>query len=794
MKNPLLYIRHSLSNWLSLWVVFFATLIFLIALGFMFFESRKAIKKEAINQATQILDNTAERVNTILTKVEVAVDNTDWLVTRHLDAPDSMFVYSKRILRNNPILDGCSIAFELYYFKEYGRYFSAYSLRKGDDIETIQEGDEYYDYSVMDWYQLPKLLDRPCWTEPYTDYTIDDAFSPERIISYCKPLKDSQGNYVGTMSADLSLTWLSNTISAVKPYPNSYSIMIGQSGSFFVHPDTTKLFYQSIFTETLEKPDTALANLGHAMQSGEEGMKQMMVNGQKCYVFYKSLGNTGWSVGIVCLESDIFGSYFRLVNTVAVLIIIGMCIMLFVFSRIINKELTPLRQLSRQAETIASGHFNNPLPPSNRPDEIGKLSNSFRHMQQSLTEYIEELKETTASKTMIQSELQIASNIQMSMLPKIFPPYPDRNEIDIYGQLTPAKEVGGDLYDFYIRDEKFFFCIGDVSGKGIPASLVMAVTRTLFRTISTHEALPDRIMASINKAIADDNESNMFVTLFIGVLDLPTGRMRYCNGGHDAPLLIGDSGTGLLPCEANIPIGIQNDWKFISQETIIDPQTTIFLYTDGLTEAENIHHEQFLDERLNATAIHSSRKPKELIEQMTKAVREFVGEAVQSDDLTMLAIQYTQEQDEDVRLQRTLTLTNDIEQVPRLAALVDEVCWDLGIDASTAMGINLAIEEAAVNVMNYAYPSGKRGNVEIEAKANSRDLIFTIKDWGIHFDPTAKPRVDTTQTLEERPIGGLGIHMMREIMDSINYERVEGKNILKLRKKISPESPKDGQK
>ena len=784
MKNPLHYFKQSLSTRLSWWIVLFAAVIFLIALGFMFYESRQAVRQEAINHATQILENTAERVNTILTKVEVATDNTDWLAARHLDAPDSMFVYSRCILMNNPDLNGCAIAFEPYFFKDRGRYFSAFSLNRNGVIETTQEGNEHYEYFSFDWYQLPKLLDRPCWTEPFLDYNPDDIYSTDRIISYCKPIKDSNGKYVGTICVDLSLDWLSKTISAVKPYPHSYSIMIGQSGTYFVHPDTTKLFYQSIFTETLLEPDSAITNLGHAMQAGEEGMRQMEIDGQDCYVFYKPLGKTGWSVAIVCTERDIFGSYFRLVNIVVIILIIGLAIMLFVFRRIIKKELKPLEKLALQAETIASGQFDQTLTPTNRMDEIGKLSQSFTNMQLSLTQYIEELKDTTASKAQIENELEIASNIQMSMLPKIFPPYPDRNEIDIFGQLTPAKEVGGDLYDFYIRDEKLFFCIGDVSGKGVPASLVMAVTRTLFRTVSAHESQPDRIISTINRALADDNESNMFVTLFVGVLDLPTGRMRYCNGGHDAPLLVGDSGIGLLPCESNIPVGIMNDWKFVSQETMIDPLTTIFLYTDGLTEAENTRHEQFQEERIKEVARQSERTPKVIIEKMSDAVHRFVGNADQSDDLTMLAIQYTRLQNQNIRLQRTITLPNDIQQVPQLASFVNEVCESLELDTSTTMNLNLAIEEAVVNVMSYAYAAGTRGNVDIEAQADDSYLKFTISDWGIPFDPTAKKEVDTTLSAEDRPIGGLGIHLIRQMMDSINYERIDGKNVLTLRKKL----------
>jgi len=776
------YIHQSLSTRLSLWIVMFATFIFMIALGFMFFESRQAVRQEAINHATEILDNTAERVNTILTTVIVATNNTDWLVTRHLDAPDSMFVYSQNILQNNPDLNGCSIAFEPYYYPSRGRYFSAYSLNINGKIETTQEGNDHYEYFTMDWYQLPKLLDRPVWTEPFADYNPEDIFSPDRIISYCKPLRNGKGEYVGTISVDLSLDFLSKTISAVKPYPNSYNIMIGQSGTYFVHPDSTKLFYESIFTPTLERPDTALANLGHAMQNGEQGMRQMNIDGKDCYVFYKPLSTTGWSVAIVCPEKDIFGGYLRLLNIVIAILVIGLAIMLFVLFRIISRELKPLSQLAQQAEIIASGNFDKTLPDKGRMDEIGKLSHSFRNMQNSLVNYIEELKETTAQKASIDSELHVAKNIQMAMLPKIFPPYPDRDDIDVFGQLDSAKEVGGDLFDFFIRDEKLFFCIGDVSGKGVPASLVMAVTRAQFRTIATHEAMPDRIVTELNDAMAEGNDSNMFVTLFVGALDMPTGRLRYCNAGHDSPILIG-SGYGTLPCDSNLPIGVMPEWKFTGQEATIDPHTTIFLYTDGLTEAMNGNYEQFQEERIFDVINNTPNTPRQLINAMTDAVHQFVGDAEQSDDLTMLALQYNHEE-ANVRYQRSLTLPNDVQEIPKLADFVDTVSEALSFDMGVTMQLNLAIEEAVVNVMNYAYPVGTKGSVNIEAKASDEWVKFVISDRGAPFDPTAKAEVDTTLSAEERGIGGLGIHLIRQIMDSINYERVGNLNVLTLLKKL----------
>jgi sigma-B regulation protein RsbU (phosphoserine phosphatase) len=780
--------KRSLSTKLSLWTVLFAGLIFIAAMGVFFNESRMAVQRIAIRNATLILDNTIQYVDNILTKVKVATDNTDWLITRHLDAPDSMFVYSRRILENNPDLNGCSISFEPFYFKEKGQYFSAYSLNTGGVIETTQEGNDHYQYFSMDWYQLPKLLDRPCWTEPFVDFNPENITSPEMIISYCKPIKDHQNNFIGAISVDLSIEWLSQTISAVKPYPNSYTIMIGKGGTFFVHPDTTKLFYQTIFTQTLLEPDTAITNLGHAMQAGEEGYRKLDLYGEECYVLYKPLGDTGWSVGLVCPTRDIFSGYYHLANTIAGIVIVGLLLMLMVFSGIISKQMEPLEELAYQAEAIASGRLDEELSDLHRNDEIGQLSLSFHHMQQSLVRQIEELKIANEQKGRIEGELKVARDIQMAMLPKIFPPFPERDDIDVFGQLTPAKEVGGDLFDFYIRDEKLFFCIGDVSGKGIPASLYMVVTKALFRTISIHESSPERIVYILNEVMSKDNDSNMFVTFFMGVLDLPTGRLHYCNAGHDAPLLVGHTGAGLLPVDSNLPIGVMGGWKFTKQETLVDPDTTIFMYTDGLNEAENIGHQQFEMTRVMETARKLQQddnfKPTVIVDEMMGAVRAFVGEADQSDDLTMLAIQYTKHQ-KDITYQRSLTLTNDIKRVPRLNTFIDEVCEANGFDMATTMQINLAIEEAVVNVMNYAYPKGIKGDITIETKANDTQLSFIISDTGKPFDPTAKAEVDITLSAEDRAIGGLGIHLIRQIMDNINYERVDGHNILTLIKKLS---------
>ena len=397
------------------------------------------------------------------------------------------------------------------------------------------------------------------------------------------------------------------------------------------------------------------------------------------------------------------------------------------------------------------------------------------------TRNMKELGEITAVKERMENELKIAKGIQMSMIPKIYPAYPERGDIDIYASIVPAKEVGGDLFDFFIMDEKLYFCIGDVSGKGVPASLVMAVTRSLFRTLAAHEKSPGRIVTAMNESMSDMNESTMFVTFFCGVLDMKTGHLRYCNAGHNAPVLLNTAKTP-LPVVSNVPLGIVAGTAFQEQETDLKYDDTLFLYTDGVTEAENAKHELFGEERM-INALSELKGSKAHLEEMQKAISDFVGNAPQSDDITMLFIHYLNEETPDTS-ERHLLIHNDIQQIPQLADFVETIAEEKHLDHSLTLSLNLALEEAVTNVIMYAYPEGTDGLVDIEAIIREHSLSFVISDSGQPFDPTAQPDADVSQSIENRQVGGLGIYLVRSIMDNVSYERNGGKNILSMTKNI----------
>ena len=261
---------------------------------------------------------------------------------------------------------------------------------------------------------------------------------------------------------------------------------------------------------------------------------------------------------------------------------------------------------------------------------------------------LERLRQVNEERERISSELRVASQIQQSMLPQN---YLKQNDLEIVGSLVPAREVGGDLFDYFIRDEKLFFCIGDVSGKGTPAAMLMAGIHSLFRAFSVHENNPAHIMHRINESACQGNETNMFATLFIGVLDLPSGNLLYCDAGHDKPIHLQFDHSQItispLDCNPHLPVGLFDDIKYNVQETTIPAGSTLFLYTDGLTEAMNAEREQFALERVNEVlkkCIETQLSPKDILATMTNEVHRFVKDAPQSDDLTMLVIRYTPQQ------------------------------------------------------------------------------------------------------------------------------------------------------
>ena len=670
MKLPDLFIPfRTLYARLTLWVMLTVIVAFTIITLIVTYLSSTAVLEGSTENAQSRMEIANQHINSVLVAVEVAVENSVPEVESKLDNPDDMYRVVTRLLELNPNIIGSTVAFEPYYYPSKGEQFSPYAYRDIDStVHVKQLGTADYEYHYMDWYLIPKLLKKNYWSEPYFDH----GGGEQMMTTYSHPLYDANGRIYAVMTADVSLEWLTDLLrnsdidfnmkaldGAIRGdaaadaetevdsaflYNHAYTYIIGKGGTYIAHPLHERILNDTYFTYSMESGDSLNNLIGYEMIDGKSGMRAIVRDGTKFVINYAPIERTGWSMAtvipykLIIFRSILFGGFIIFV------MLLGLVVLFFVCRRVLKRVTKPLTLFAQSADSIAQGNLNASLPQIKTRDEMKRLHDSFALMQTSLTEQMEELKRVNEQKGRIEGELKVASDIQMSMLPKIFPPYPDRNDIDVYGCLTPAKAVGGDLYDFYIRNDQLFFCIGDVSGKGVPASLVMAVSRSLFRIVSTHVNKPDRIMSQMNEALADQNDSSMFVTLFVGSYNLKTGLLEYCNGGHDAPLLVNvkEKRAELLPCVSNLPVGVMPGWEFEMQEAMISSDTLIFMYTDGLPEAENVDQEQFTESRMFEVADQLLEEkevtPELLIERMSDAVRHFVGDAEQSDDLTMLAI------------------------------------------------------------------------------------------------------------------------------------------------------------
>ena len=377
MKNRLAsQIKHSLPLKLSLSILAFTAIIFMITIGIIFFRSRHFVRQTAIEQNTQILNNTAQNIMGLMGQVEVATNNSDWLVIRKLQ-PDSIRSFSRRILELNPEVYGCSISFEPNFFADQGKFFSIYSVNEDGHIETEQEGSEDYDYFTMAWYQEPIRQGKACWVDPFRDFTPGTSYDM-MIASYCKPLIDGNGRTIGVISTDLSQRKLSQILLQERFFPNAYFIITGESGNFIATSNDRAL------------PDD--------------------LNRSDCVVVSLVLPNTNWKLSYICPDKDIFKGYNLLVYIVVSLIIFGLLLMLAFNYFVVNRFVSPIKALANQAQKMAEGQFDGHLKHTKRIDETGQLQNSFVSMQESIANYVSNLKHVKNETEQRNQELIIAKS------------------------------------------------------------------------------------------------------------------------------------------------------------------------------------------------------------------------------------------------------------------------------------------------------------------------------------------------------------------------------------------------
>jgi len=391
-------------------------------------------------------------------------------------------------------------------------------------------------------------------------------------------------------------------------------------------------------------------------------------------------------------------------------------------------------------------------------------------------------KETQRTKDLIKSELSVARDIQMSIVPKIFPAFPGRSEFDVFAMLEPAKEVGGDLYDFFLLDDNHLcFTVGDVSGKGVPASLFMAVTKTLLKAKADISLRPDEILYQVNNDLCKDNDSGMFVTDFLGILTISSGEVVFSNGGHNIPFVLRKNGElELLNKIPGIALGVIEDSKYMCSTIQLKYGDSLLVYTDGVTEAMNCK-EEFLSEKGLGNILHEfdGGTAKEEVQYVLTKTREFANGAIQSDDITIMALKYLQYAQAEFRIK------NKQDEIADLSKKIDEFCTIHKIPKQVVFQLDLSLDELLTNTISYGFKDLEEHEIIITLELLDGTLSIEIHDDGIPFNPLEQPEPDLSQNIEERPIGGLGIYLVRNMMDVIDYRREECYNVMTIKKYIT---------
>ena len=647
MKVPIQSFAGRLTRQiLLLWILVMAVIAAVI-----FIKAESGMSGMSDNHYSDVLDLTNEKVQGILRAVEVSAVNVREGVERDLSTPEAVYASLERELGLNPHLRGCAIAFVGDYFPEEGPWFEpSVSRTKDGRLERRQLSVPEQNYHDTPQFQQTLTTGADTWLDPRRDR----SGAKMMLCAYSTPVRGPEGKIVGVLRVDASLDWMTAQMQEIDRIVHErdripddaehqpYSFLLDREGDYIAHPDTERMLEQNYFDSegSVSSKDTSYAHIGHTMLAGGKGREKTVIDGVPSYVYYAPIEKTGWSVGIVVPRSAVIRPGILQGLFLLGMMLLGILLISLATRLMIKRTAKPLQYLAQSAKEVAKGDFNTPLPTIEHRDEIRLLRDSFADMQTSLADYVRELTATTAQKASMESELSIAREIQLSMLLTDFALSPKRDDLEIYASLTPAKAVGGDFYDFLVRDGRLFFCIGDVSGKGIPSALVMSIISTQFRSLSSTEDKPEKIVSAINAASKDRNASMMFATLFVGILDLDTGVLSYCNAGHNAPILIGKE-SRFLKVESNLPVGVETGWKYKGQQLTLAPGKTLLLYTDGLTEAENGNHDQFGERRiLDVLGETGAVDPETLVRELADAVHTFTEPAEQSDDLTMLAIRY----------------------------------------------------------------------------------------------------------------------------------------------------------
>jgi sigma-B regulation protein RsbU (phosphoserine phosphatase) len=692
----------------------------------------------------------------------------------------------KKYLFNDELSVGMGVWFEtdaVNPFKEKTAFYYYVDKNTGEaifDSATVMTEAKYYDYENSFWYKsikeqiMEKPYDAVVWTQPY----YDDSGSFELMVSAGSGIFDENGRFIGISTVDWLLSEIIEKITNIKPTPNTITLLADKIFDYIValsYPSKSAKQYSGYSLDSLEWICEIFDG------------KTFVYNNIKYVPFVKNCSEK-MLVAAIVPEKELFAEINSYSLRMLFFFVVAILFMVLLIYRFLDEFVSkPVLYLSNETKKIADGDFDIQIS-LNSKDEFGQLANSFNIMTDGIRRYISEIKKITEEKGRISAELDVAKRIQNSMMPNLFPAFPERRDFDIYAAIHPAKEVGGDFYDFFfIDDTRFAMVIADVSGKGVPAALFMVIAKTLIKNnISTHKNL-SAAFTKTNAQLCENNDMGLFVTAFAAIVNIENGQCSFVNAGHN-PVYIKrkDSQYERLKSQCGFVLAGLENIIYKEEETVFNFGDILFLYTDGVTEAMNEKEELFSDRRLkNVLDKYCDNKidVKELIDGVYCEVKDFTGAAIQNDDMTMLAFLYDRRPASEKKIMFFEASTKKLHDV---LDFIEKELSQIECPSKCIKQLIIAVEEIFVNIAFYAYSeSEKKDNfVEIQLLLNeeNKEIEITFIDGGKPYNPLLKSDPDTGLSADKRKIGGLGIYMSKKL-SNMRYVFTDDKNILTLTKR-----------
>lgn len=599
-----------------------------------------AAEREAVNETDAAVSRVEDVLHAVQERTLVLADVVETLEPGGEDLDRLLRVF----VPGHPEVFGAAVAFEPGRYRPGVERHALYYHRlrdRPDELGTADLAADEYRYWEQEWYREPIRTGEPGWSEPYRDVGGGEV----AMVTWSVPFRSADGTIRGVVTSDMRLRWLDALVRDVTLGRTGLGLIISRSGRIIAASDrggrdtieARERVLGDVSPEVRARLEPAVAR----MVAGQSGFEPVEVEGRRYRLTFRPIGHAGWSMAALYPEDELLEEVGRLRTVQAGLALGGLTLLTLVVIVLSRRLTRPLGALAASADGMATGNLDTELPPVESRDEVGTLTRAFHHMRDSLKTHIRELKETTAAKERLEAELEVARRIQADMLPKGTAGGADEG-YELAATLVPARAVGGDLFNHFRDGQRVFFLVGDVSGKGVPAALFMARTKTLFEAVAAREADPGAILAAANHNLCADNEAGMFVTAVCGILDLGTGEISFSLAGHDPPVFVPVEGDPApLQVEGGRVLGLIEGSDYPVNRLRLGHREAIVLYTDGVSEAQDVAGGFFEMERIVETVRrHRHEEAVALTDGLLVAVRFFAGEAPQSDDITLMTVRY----------------------------------------------------------------------------------------------------------------------------------------------------------